>query len=191
MIKGRVPTLYVSDMDRAVHFCSQPLELRMKSRYGDHWVEVDAGNVPVLGLHPRAADVETVSASRSISIGFSVDEPLDGIVRKLEERGVAFGGPIRSDEKAGIRLIGFHDPDGDDLHFCEYVGTHPWATGDPASGGAFSSEYKTGRTCVPPARINLRPLPSVTTRVSSSSPQPSAEDPASYSRPGARGPCRR
>jgi catechol 2,3-dioxygenase-like lactoylglutathione lyase family enzyme len=122
MINGGLPTLYVSDMDRAVRFYSETLGLELKARYGDHWAEVDAGEGFVLGLHPQRRDAPAAQEAGSISIGFNVDEPLDGIVALLEGRGVKFHGPIRDDEQAGIRLVGFRDPDGNDLYFCERTG---------------------------------------------------------------------
>ncbi len=121
MIKGGITTLYVSDMDRAVRFYTETLGLNLKARYGDHWAEVDAGDGLVLGLHPSRQDAPAVPGAGTISIGFNVDEPLDGIVTTLEGRGVKFRGPIREDAMAGIRLVGFHDPDGNDLYFCEVV----------------------------------------------------------------------
>ncbi len=54
MIEGGTPTIYVSDMDRAVTFYTEVLGLRLISRHGDDWASVDAGKGLTLGLHPAA-----------------------------------------------------------------------------------------------------------------------------------------
>ncbi len=119
MIRGGLPTLYVSEMERSVRFYHETLGLGLKARYGDQWAEIDAGEGFVLGLHPKRTDDPAAAGAGSISIGFNVDEPLERIVKLLEGRGLTFNGPIRDDPKAGIRLIGLRDPDGNDLYFCE------------------------------------------------------------------------
>ncbi len=54
MIEGGTPTIYVSDMDRAVEFYTEVLGLRLESRYGNEWASVDAGKGMTIGLHPAA-----------------------------------------------------------------------------------------------------------------------------------------
>jgi catechol 2,3-dioxygenase-like lactoylglutathione lyase family enzyme len=52
MIEGGTPTIYVSDMERAVEFYTEVLGLRLESRHGDEWASVDAGRGMTIGLHP-------------------------------------------------------------------------------------------------------------------------------------------
>ncbi len=43
MIEGGTPTIYVSNMDRAVEFYTEVLGLGLISRYGNEWASVDVG----------------------------------------------------------------------------------------------------------------------------------------------------
>ncbi len=119
MIEGGTPTIYVSDMDRAVEFYTAVLGLRLESRYGDEWASVDAGRGMTIGLHPAAERMGAPGTLGSINIGFNVTESLDEVVRTLESRGVTFDGPISGDANGSIRLAFFGDPDGNSLYLCE------------------------------------------------------------------------
>jgi catechol 2,3-dioxygenase-like lactoylglutathione lyase family enzyme len=119
MIEGGTPTIYVSDMDRAVEFYTAVLGLRLESRYGDEWASVDAGRGMTIGLHPAAERMGAPGTLGSINVGFNVTESLDEVVRTLENRGVTFDGPIRGDANGSIRLAFFGDPDGNSLYLCE------------------------------------------------------------------------
>jgi len=119
MIQGGNATIYVSDMDRAVGFYTNTLGLTLKFRAGNHWAQVDAGNGLQIGLHPSGPQSPPAGKSGSISVGFTINQPLDQVVNTLQSRGVAFRGPIVDDAKGGIRLAFFGDPDGNDLYLCE------------------------------------------------------------------------
>jgi catechol 2,3-dioxygenase-like lactoylglutathione lyase family enzyme len=119
MIEGGTPTIYVSDMDRAVEFYTAVLGLRLESRYGDEWASVDAGRGMTIGLHPAAERMGAPGTLGSINVGFNVTESLDEVVRTLENRGVTFDGPITGDASGSIRLAFFGDPDGNSLYLCE------------------------------------------------------------------------
>lgn len=119
MIEGGTPTIYVSDMDRAVEFYTAVLGLRLESRYGNEWASVDAGKGMTIGLHPAAERMGAPGTLGSINIGFNVTESLDEVVRTLESRGVTFDGPISGDANGSIRLAFFGDPDGNSLYLCE------------------------------------------------------------------------
>lgn len=119
MIEGGTPTIYVSDMDRAVEFYTAVLGLRLESRFGNEWASVDAGRGLTIGLHPAAEGMGAPGTLGSINIGFNVTESLDEVVRTLENRGVTFDGPIRGDANGSIRLAFFGDPDGNSLYLCE------------------------------------------------------------------------
>jgi hypothetical protein len=55
VIRGGNATIYVSDMQRAVDFYRDTLELPLVFRADDHWAELDAGGGLHLGLHPASA----------------------------------------------------------------------------------------------------------------------------------------
>lgn len=118
MIKGGTPTIYVSDMDRAVKFYTETLGLKLQDRYDDEWAGIDAGGGTVLGLHP-ASEKNPAGKSGSITIGFLLNEPIEEVVKKLKSKGVRFHGPIQGDEKFPIRLAFFDDSEGNDLYLCE------------------------------------------------------------------------
>ncbi len=119
MIEGGTPTIYVSNMDRAVEFYTEVLGLRLISRYGDEWASVDAGKGLTLGLHPAAERMGAPGTLGSINVGLNVTESIDEVVRTLKSRGVKFDGPIQGDANGSIRLAFFGDPDDNSLYLCE------------------------------------------------------------------------
>ncbi len=119
MLRGGSPTIYVSDMTRAIDFYTRSLGLKLQFRAGDHFAQVDAGNGFTIGLHPQSPQGPKPGSSGAISVGLSVTQPLDQVVSTLRQRGVVFRGPIVDDAKGSIRLAFFGDPDGNDLYLCE------------------------------------------------------------------------
>jgi catechol 2,3-dioxygenase-like lactoylglutathione lyase family enzyme len=124
MITGGNATIYVSDMDRAVRFYVDVLGLKLARRYGNHWAEIQAGPSLVLGLHPRSDKGPQPGTSGSISIGLTIDEPIDDLVASLTTQGVRFRGPVVQDANGGLSLAFFGDPDGNDLYLCQL--TRAW-----------------------------------------------------------------
>jgi len=127
MIKGGNATIYVTDMDRAVGFYTNTLGLKLQFRAGNNWAQVDAGNGMQIGLHPSGPQSPPAGKSGSISVGFSISQPLNQVVATLKSRGVAFRGPIMDDAKGGIRLAFFRDPDGNDLYLSEMTQKTQWS----------------------------------------------------------------
>ncbi len=127
MIQGGNATIYISDMDRAVGFCTQTLEFKLLFRAGNHGAQIDAGGGLQLGLHPASPHSPQPGKSGSISVGLTPSQPLDQVVNTLKSRGVAFRGPIVDDAKGGIRLAFFGDPDGNDLYLCEVKQSKGWS----------------------------------------------------------------
>ncbi|MFQ5845578.1 MAG: VOC family protein [Planctomycetota bacterium] len=117
MIEGGYATIFVSDLDRAVRFYTDTLDLALQFRAGDHWAEIDAGSGLVLGLHPAGEHNPPPGSHGAISVGLNVTQPLESVVERLKEQGVQFRGSIVEDE--GVRLAFFGDPDGNDLYLCE------------------------------------------------------------------------
>ncbi len=119
MIEGGGPTVYVSNMDRAVEFYTEVLGLGLISRYGNEWASVDGGKGLTLGLHPASERMGAPGTLGSINVGFNVTQSIDDVVGTLESRGVTFDGPIKGDANGSIRLAFFGDPDGNSLYLCE------------------------------------------------------------------------
>ena len=119
MITGGNATVYVSDMDRAVSFYVNVLGLRLGQRFGNHWAEIKAGENLVIGLHPKSVKAPPPGTSGAISIGLTIDEPIDQVVQRLGAKGVSFRGPVVRDPEAGIALAFFGDQDGNDLYLCK------------------------------------------------------------------------
>ena len=124
MIRGGMPTIFVTDMSRAVEFYCGALGLALKQRWGDHFAAIDAGDGLLLGLHPASPTAPPPGTSGSIQIGLNVDAKLDDVVEQLRARGVKFRGPIVDDPEGGVRIAFLADPDGNDLYLCEVK--HSW-----------------------------------------------------------------
>ncbi len=117
LIHGGSPTIYVSDLDRAVHFYTEVLGLQLQYRAGNEFAMIDGGGGLMLGLHPAGRQSPQPGTRGSISVGLNVSEPIERVVEVLEGRGVEFRGPIKDDDP--VRLAFFGDPDGNDLYLCE------------------------------------------------------------------------
>ena len=117
MIRGGNATIYVSDMQRAVDFYHETLELPLVFRAGDHWAELDAGDGLHLGLHPASARGPAPGNPGGITVGLAVDEPIAGVVETLRNRGVIVDGPVV--DEGGLALAFFTDPDGNPLYLAE------------------------------------------------------------------------
>jgi len=112
-------TIFITDMDRSVHFYTEILGLKLAQRFGDHWASVEAGKLSI-GLHP-ASNQSPAGKDGSTTVGFEVTG-IEDAVSRLEQRGVKFRGAI-SQDKAG-KFAHFEDPDGNGLYMFE---VEPWA----------------------------------------------------------------
>ncbi|MDB5269088.1 MAG: endonuclease [Hymenobacter sp.] len=112
LLHGGIASIYVSNMDRAVLFYTETLGFRLAMRIENEWAELDAGNGFVVGLHPANSLGASPGTIGAISIELRVAAPhsLDDVVAALQNRGVAFTGPIASYEH--VRLASLKDPDG-------------------------------------------------------------------------------
>jgi catechol 2,3-dioxygenase-like lactoylglutathione lyase family enzyme len=114
MIKEANVTLMVSDMERAVRFYTDSLGLKLKTRYGDQFAQVEAPGT-IIALHPSNKDGPQPGKSESISIGFAVDN-LDAAMSELKDKGIAFS---RVTDDTQVRLAFFTDPDGNPLYLSQ------------------------------------------------------------------------
>ncbi|MBM3764676.1 MAG: glyoxalase [Acidobacteria bacterium] len=119
MISGGNVTVFISNMDAAVEFYTQTLGLKLANRFGDHWATVDAGRGLVIGLHPASPKYPAPGTRGSMVIALEITEPIEGVVERLQKRGVKFGGPVVESEPG--KFIDFSDPDGNAFYFWEVV----------------------------------------------------------------------
>ena len=114
MISRGLSTVYVSDMDTAVRFYTQTLGLRLKWRHENNIAMVDAGPGLTMALHPITAAAPAPPGTRgSVQLGLIVDEPIERVVERLQERGVTIGGEIVTFDAGKCVMIA--DPDGNDI----------------------------------------------------------------------------
>jgi catechol 2,3-dioxygenase-like lactoylglutathione lyase family enzyme len=115
-VSGALPTVFVSDMDRAVAFYTDVLGLTLAFRAGDHWASIDAGGGTQIGLHPSGEGSSAAADAGGISIGLNVTEPIETVMAALAARGIQFG-EVSSDGM--LKIAHFADPDGNPLYLCE------------------------------------------------------------------------
>lgn len=116
MISGALPTVFVSDMDRAIRFFTETIGLTLEQRFGNDWASVKAPNGLCIGLHP-ASEQSPAGRKGSITIGFNLDEPIDRAVDRLKKQGVVFTREIFEDGSS--RVAHFADPDGNEFYVIE------------------------------------------------------------------------
>ena len=44
ILSGGMPTIFVGDMDAAVRFYTEALELKLLERHANHWASIDGGH---------------------------------------------------------------------------------------------------------------------------------------------------
>ena len=116
IISGGMPTIFVGDLDAAVRFYTEALELKLLERYGNHWASIDGGHGLTIGLHPASAQ-NPAGRVGSMTIGFHATEPIREAVATLKTRGVVFRGDIVDDTQ--LLIAHFQDPDGNPLYLAE------------------------------------------------------------------------
>lgn len=123
-INGGSPTIFISNMDRAVRFYTDVLGLKIAYRAGDDFCMIDAGGGLLLGLHPsgpnRSPRTPKPGTPGSIQVGLNVTEPIEDVYETLRQRGVNFHGPVVNDD-GSVKLAFFNDPDGNELYLCEVM----------------------------------------------------------------------
>ena len=121
IISGGMPTIFVGDMDAAVRFYTEALELKLLERYGNHWASIDGGHGLTIGLHPASAQ-NPAGRAGSMTIGFRASAPIREAVATLKTRGVVFRGDIVDDTQ--LLIAHFEDPDGNPLYLAEPKSEH-------------------------------------------------------------------
>jgi catechol 2,3-dioxygenase-like lactoylglutathione lyase family enzyme len=135
MFSSGVATIFVSDMDRSVHFYTEVLGLSLTQRFGNHWAQVEAGRLTI-GLHP-ASTQNNAGRDGSITVGFVLSARIEDAVSTLQQKGVKFRGPIALEPNAG-KFAYFEDPDGNVLYMMEIVEL-------PDRSSTHTSEFQSAR----------------------------------------------
>jgi len=115
MIRECNVTVMVSDINLAVRFYVESMGLKLKSRHGDHFAQVEAPGT-MIALHPAGESGPQRGAFEGLSIGFGVDDIASEVAR-LKAAGVGFEGDVRSD--GPVKLAFFRDPDGTPLYLSQ------------------------------------------------------------------------
>lgn len=118
MIRGGSPTIFITDMNRAVRFYSETLGLKIAYRAGDKFCMIDAGDGLMIGLHPPGEHASAPGTNGATQVGLNVAQPIQQVVDTLRARGVNFHGPV-IDDQGSVKLAFFNDPDGNSLYLCE------------------------------------------------------------------------
>ena len=114
MIKEANVTLMVEDMERSVQFYVEVLGLKLKSRYGNDFAQVEAPGT-IIALHPMAKEDHRIRGPEKVSIGFSVDS-LEKSMAEFANKGISFS---RTTDDKQVRLAFFNDPDGYPLYLSQ------------------------------------------------------------------------
>ena len=118
MIRGGSPTIFVTDMNRAVRFYNETLGLKIAYRAAEKFCMIDAGDGFMIGLHPPGEHAGTPGTNGATQVGLNVSQPIQDVVDALRKRGVNFHGPV-IDDQGSVKLAFFNDPDGNTLYLCE------------------------------------------------------------------------
>ena len=128
MISGGNATVYVSDIDAAIHFYTESLGLKLTNRFGRQWATVQAGPSYwttdevgaglVIGLHPRSPRHPAPGTRGGVGFGFETYEPIEGAMASLVQRKVRITGEVIRFE--GGNSVSFEDPDGTSTYLHEF-----------------------------------------------------------------------
>jgi len=127
MISSGITTIFVSDMDRSVRFYSETLGLPVSQRFGNHWAQLEAGQLSI-GLHPASPE-HTSGRDGSVTIGFVLTTAIEDAMATLRTKGVKFQRAVEQDQ-AG-KFVYFEDPDGNVLYLAELQKWAQQPTGSP------------------------------------------------------------
>jgi catechol 2,3-dioxygenase-like lactoylglutathione lyase family enzyme len=127
LIAGGLPTIFITDMDRAVRFYTETLGLGLVHRAGEQFAMIDAGRGVMIGLHPPSDSAPKPGTPGAIQLGLNVTRPIEQVVAELQSRGVAFHRPGSGEtttdtpivDDGAVKLAFLNDPDGNELYLCE------------------------------------------------------------------------
>jgi predicted enzyme related to lactoylglutathione lyase len=117
MISGGNATVFVSNMDRAVHFYADILGLKLTNRFGNDWATVETGRGLTIGLHPASPKYPAPGTKGGIMLGLELNEPIETVVAQLGKKGVQIDGPVVRDDPGSFAHL--QDPDGNEIYLWE------------------------------------------------------------------------
>jgi predicted enzyme related to lactoylglutathione lyase len=117
MISGGNATVFVTNMDEAVRFYTQVLDLKLTNRFGDDWATVEAGKGLTIGLHPVSPKYPAPGTKGAVMLGLEVDEAIDTVVKRLSQKGVQIKGSVIRGEAGHFAHI--DDPFGNEIYLWE------------------------------------------------------------------------
>ena len=137
MISGGNATVFVSNMDASVRFYTEILGLRLTNRFGNNWATVEAGKGLTIGLHPASPKYPAPGTKGGTMPGLEIDEPIEGVVSRLSEKGARITGSIIKDVMGNF--VHLEDPDGNEIYLWE---TQPASEREYATAGSGQSRSK-------------------------------------------------
>jgi predicted enzyme related to lactoylglutathione lyase len=117
MISGGNATIFVSNMDAAVHFYTEVLGLKLTNRFGNSWATVEAGKGLTIGLHPASEKYPAPGTRGAMVLGLEIDEAIDKVVAQLTKNGVRIKGSVIREEAGNF--VHLEDPDGNEMYLWE------------------------------------------------------------------------
>lgn len=117
MVTGGNATVFVSDMDRAVHFYTEVLGLKLTNRFGNDWATVDAGKGLTIGLHPASPKYPAPGTKGAIMLGLEIDEPIEVVLERLSAKGLQTSRSV--ERSAAGNFAHLEDPDGNEFYLWE------------------------------------------------------------------------
>jgi predicted enzyme related to lactoylglutathione lyase len=117
MISGGNATIFVSNMDMAIQFYTEVLGLKLSNRFGNDWATVEAGKGLTIGLHPASPKYPAPGTKGAMMLGLEIDEPIDGVVARLSQKGAQIKGAIMREESGNF--VHLQDPDGNEIYLWE------------------------------------------------------------------------
>ncbi len=117
MITGGNATVFVSNMDAAVQFYTDVLGLKLTNRFGNSWATVEAGKGLTIGLHPASPKYPAPGTKGSMMLGMEIDEPIERMLARLNEKGVDIKGTIQREQEGTFAHL--EDPDGNEIYLWE------------------------------------------------------------------------
>ncbi len=103
-------TIMVSDMDAAITFYTETLGFALKSRYGNHWADIEGPGITI-GVHPKG---NAVTTGNNLQIGLGVAD-LEAAIQELSQKGIE----CQRQNDGEVHLAPFQDPDGNTLYLVQ------------------------------------------------------------------------
>lgn len=115
MIAAAIPTLFVADMDKAIHFYTVVLGLKLAFRAESFWAEVETSPGQTMGIHPKSQSAGEPGTPGPFQLGLRLTGTVEEAQARLREHGVEFEGAIVEEGGVG-RFAYLRDMDGNKIY---------------------------------------------------------------------------